>query len=120
MKDHEELKDKKNKLFKNKVRKIASGKALPGDGNSLSRSARHGVSPKGQTMGSTHSLSPAWPGRAGYMTSLVSQVTHQRNFFIYSRFYVAFNTVQVISQQAVERAEETSTYSWSRFCTVNC
>ena len=39
---------------------------------------------------------------------------------IYLGFYVAFNTVQVISGQVVGRAEETSTYSWSRFCTVNC
>ena len=35
-------------------------------------------------------------------------------------FYVAFNTVQVISRRVVGRAEETSTYSWSRFCNVNC
>ena len=37
-------------------------------------------------------------------------------------FYVAFNTVQVISQRVVERAEETSTYTYSSlgFCTVNC
>ena len=27
---------------------------------------------------------------------------------------------KVISQQVVGGAEETSTYSWSRFCTVNC
>ena len=40
--------------------------------------------------------------------------------FIYLGFYVAFNTVQVISRRVVGRAEETSTYSWSRFCTVNC
>ena len=39
--------------------------------------------------------------------------------FIYLRFYVAFNTVQVISRRVVGRAEETSTYSWSMFCTVN-
>ena len=31
-----------------------------------------------------------------------------------------FNTVQVISQWVVLWAEETSTCSWSRFCTVNC
>ena len=31
--------------------------------------------------------------------------------FIYSGFYVAFNTVQVMSQQVVGMAEETSTYS---------
>ena len=35
-------------------------------------------------------------------------------------FYIAFKTVQVISLRVVLRAEETSTYSWSRFCTVNC
>ena len=29
-------------------------------------------------------------------------------------------TVQIISRGVVGRAEETSTYSWSRFCTVNC
>ena len=40
--------------------------------------------------------------------------------FIYLGFYVAFNTVQVISRRVVGRPEETSTYSWSRFCTVNC
>ena len=41
-------------------------------------------------------------------------------FFIYLGFYFAFNTVQVISLRVVGRAEETSTYSWSRFCSVNC
>ena len=40
--------------------------------------------------------------------------------FIYLGFYVAFNTVQVISRRVVGRAEETSTYSSSGFCTVNC
>ena len=40
--------------------------------------------------------------------------------FIYLGFYVAFNTVQVISRQVVGRADETSTYSSSGFCTVNC
>ena len=46
-----------------------------------------------------------------------------RNFFdlfIYLGFYVAFNTVQVISRRVVGRAEETSTYSSLGFCTVNC
>ena len=33
---------------------------------------------------------------------------------------VTFNTVQVISRWVLGRAEETSTYSWSRFCNVNC
>ena len=40
--------------------------------------------------------------------------------FIYLWFYVAFNTVHVISRQVVGRAEDTSTYSLSGFCTVNC
>ena len=40
--------------------------------------------------------------------------------FIYLGFYVAFNTVQVISRWVVGSAEETSTYSLSGFCTVNC
>ena len=40
--------------------------------------------------------------------------------YIYLGFYVAFNTVQVISRLVVGRAEETSTYSSSGFCTVNC
>ena len=40
--------------------------------------------------------------------------------FIYLGFYIAFNTVQVISQLVVGRAEETSTYSSLGFCTVNC
>ena len=40
--------------------------------------------------------------------------------FIYLGFYVAFNTVQVISWPVVGRAEETSTYSSSGFGTVNC
>ena len=40
--------------------------------------------------------------------------------FIYLGFYVAFNTVQVISRRVVGRLEETSTCSSLRFCTVNC
>ena len=40
--------------------------------------------------------------------------------FIYLGFYVALNTVQVISQWVVGRAEETSTCSSLGFCTVNC
>ena len=40
--------------------------------------------------------------------------------FIYLGFYVAFNTVQVISRRVIGRAEETSTYSSSGFCTVHC
>ena len=42
------------------------------------------------------------------------------NLFIYLGFYVAFNTVQVISRRVVGRAEETSTYSSLGFCIVNC
>ena len=42
------------------------------------------------------------------------------SLFIYLGFYVAFNTVQVISRRVVGRAEETSTYSSLGFCTVNC
>ena len=42
------------------------------------------------------------------------------DLFIYSGFCGAFNTVQVISRWVVGRAEETSTYSSSGFCTVNC
>ena len=42
------------------------------------------------------------------------------NLFIYLGFYIAFNTVQVISRRVVGRAEETSTYSSLGFCTVNC
>ena len=38
----------------------------------------------------------------------------------YLGFYVAFNTVQVISRRVVGRAEETSPYSSLGFCTVNC
>ena len=40
--------------------------------------------------------------------------------FIYLGFYIAFNTVQVISRRVVGRSEETSIYSLSGFCTVNC
>ena len=40
--------------------------------------------------------------------------------FIYLGFYVAFNTVQVISRRVVGRAEETSTYSLLGLCTLNC
>ena len=39
---------------------------------------------------------------------------------LFGVFYVAFNTVQVISRRVVGRAEETSTYSSLGFCTVNC
>ena len=42
------------------------------------------------------------------------------HLFIYLGFYVAFNTVQVISRRVVGRAEESSTHSLLGFCTVNC
>ena len=45
---------------------------------------------------------------------------NRRLWFIYLGFYVAFNTVQVISRQVVLWAEETSTYSLLGLCTVNC
>ena len=51
----------------------------------------------------------------GYVLLIVYKV----DLCIYLGFYVAFNTVQVISRRAVGRAEETSTYSLSGFCTVN-
>ena len=62
------------------------------------------------------------------MTGLVSVIRDftrngsrfQSKVFIYLGFYVAFNTVQVISRRVVGRAEETSTYSSTGFCTVNC
>ena len=48
------------------------------------------------------------------------QYQHLSVYFVYLTFYVAFNTVQVISRRVVGRAEETSTYSSLGFCTVNC
>ena len=42
------------------------------------------------------------------------------NLMIYLGFYTTFNTTQVTSQRVIFGAEETSTYSWSMFCTVNC
>ena len=44
----------------------------------------------------------------------------EKDLFIYVGFYIAFNTVQVISRWVVGRAKETSTYSSSGFSTVNC
>ena len=46
--------------------------------------------------------------------------TRSMYLFIYLGFYITFNTVQVISRWVVGRVEETSTYSLSGFCTVNC
>ena len=55
-------------------------------------------------------------------TLVVETVILERElyFFMYLGFYVAFITVQVKSLRVVGRAEETSTYSSSGFCTVNC
>ena len=50
----------------------------------------------------------------------ITSVPCYYNLFIYLGFYIALSTVQVISRWVAGRAEETSTYSWSRFCTVNC
>ena len=58
-----------------------------------------------------------------YLPFVQSIFLKLRYLFIYLfiwGFYVAFNTVQVISRQVVGRAEETSTYSSLGFCTVNC
>ena len=58
-----------------------------------------------------------------YVPSLAQDLSLYQNLcylFIYLGFYIAFNTVQIISQRVVGRAEETSTYSLSGFCTVNC
>ena len=40
--------------------------------------------------------------------------------YIYLFGVLCFNTVKVIPQRLVVWAEDTSTYSWSRLCTVNC
>ena len=56
----------------------------------------------------------------GWFKSYLSGRTHSVKVFVYWVFYVAFNTVQVISRRVVGRAEETSTYSSLGFCTVNC
>ena len=56
----------------------------------------------------------------GLMDMLCTFCKKLVNLFIYLRFYLAFNPVQVISQRVVGRAEETSTYSSLGLCTVNC
>ena len=73
-------------------------------------------------------IKPLLAGHTACSVRGASQDLHSRYFFlqiytsrlIYLGFYVAFNTVQVISRRVVGRAEETSTYSSSGFCTVNC
>ena len=50
-----------------------------------------------------------------------SNITLLNLFYLFIwGFYVAFNTVQVISRWVVGRAEDTSTYSLLGLCTVNC
>ena len=51
---------------------------------------------------------------------ITCELSNSVYLFIYLGFNAGFNTVQVISQRIVGRAEETTTYSWSRFCTVSC
>ena len=55
-----------------------------------------------------------------YLDDWLIRSQSQEDLFIYLGFYVTFNTVQVISQRVVGRAEETSAYSLLGFCTVNC
>ena len=55
-----------------------------------------------------------------HIINLFIYINNLNDRFVYSGFYVAFNTVQVISRWLVRRAEETSTYSSLGFCTVNC
>ena len=54
------------------------------------------------------------------LLSCVNHLSFMGFGFIYLGFYVAFNTIQVISRRVVGRAEETSTYSSLGLCTVNC
>ena len=54
------------------------------------------------------------------ITSVTPYLLTVLDIFVYLGFYIAFNTVQVISRRVVGRAEETSTYSSLGFCTVNC
>ena len=56
----------------------------------------------------------------GRNESVIDNVVISLDLFIYLGFCVGSNTVQVISRWVVGRAEETSTYSWLRFCIVNC
>ena len=64
--------------------------------------------------------SDCWDNFAGISLAMHEPGYQRVNLFIYLEFYIAFNSVQVISRRVVLWAEETSTYSWSRFCTVNC
>ena len=66
-----------------------------------------------------HSFSKWWEIKSRTYRLMAKKLSYF-SLFIYLGFYVAFNTVQVISQWIVGRAEETSTYSSLVFCTVNC
>ena len=66
------------------------------------------------------SLSVTIYGTVAYMGDHYHLSLQMFGLFVYLGFYVAFNTVQVISRRVVGRAEETSTYSSLGFCTVNC
>ena len=64
-------------------------------------------------------IGPIETGILQDVTQEVVEVHRSVDLFIYLGFYIAFNTLQVISQRVVGRAEETSTYSSLGFCTVN-
>ena len=72
------------------------------------------------TASETLSMGPTSGSTITDMTPLKCQSWYPYQL-IYLGFYVTFNTVQVISHRVIVLwAEETSTYSWSRFCTANC
>ena len=58
----------------------------------------------------------------GEMTTTYSPTFGQaRNLYLFIKgFNFTLYSLQAISRRVVKWAEETSTYSWSRFCTVNC
>ena len=46
--------------------------------------------------------------------------SQQQGHYLFIWGFTLLSTLQDISRRVVGWAEETSTYSWSRFCTVNC
>ena len=58
VKDHKELYDKTMSSSRARQGRIASEKDLPEDANSLSRLARHGLSPKGQAIARSGQVDP--------------------------------------------------------------
>ena len=70
---------------------------------------------------------PSWKANNGSL-ALVSCLSGGYKFasvlqcvdLVYLVFYVMPSTLSVILRWLVKRAEKTSTYSWSRFFTVNC